>query len=226
MADPKVATVIVIVANPTQPLSLACFVWSDIESVNESGQLNVVINDDRDLDRSPAYSTISSEHAPLGTTPSESTLNQHSIFPSYHCVVEKLFVPSLTGLSKMALPPADLLPTSSEVLEALKLDRVYDHMRLADNSQLQNLFKKELKKNDMQMEIEHLNFSASVTKINRHGKLQERALVMTNRAIYNFKKHKYSSCKRRIPIQVLSGLVLSRQSTEVVFQIGDDYDYR
>ena len=50
---------------------------------------------------------------------------------------------------------------------------------------------------------ERLIFSIIGVKVNRKGKSQERALVITNRAIYNTIPSDIRKCQRRIPLDKL-----------------------
>ena len=55
------------------------------------------------------------------------------------------------------------------------------------------------------------------------GKFQDRILLITNKAIYNFKK---TEIKRRIKIEDLYGITYSRQSNEFILHFNEnDYDY-
>ena len=55
------------------------------------------------------------------------------------------------------------------------------------------------------------------------GKFQDRILLITNKAIYNFKK---TEIKRRIKIEDLYGITYSRQSNEFILHFNkNDYDY-
>jgi hypothetical protein len=78
----------------------------------------------------------------------------------------------------------------------------------------------------MQIGGEIVYFSDLVQKINRFDISQERVLVVTNRAIYNFAKDKYKTWKRRIQLKDVKALVFSTVSDEVVIQVKNDYDYR
>lgn len=73
---------------------------------------------------------------------------------------------------------------------------------------------------------EELKFSDMVVKINKNDRLQKRALVITNKAIYNFTPKNYRKFQRRILLSDLRSVILSRSSDEVVFQVYNYYDYR
>lgn len=68
-------------------------------------------------------------------------------------------------------------------------------------------------------------FSSPVWKWNRFTLRQERTLVVTNLAIYNFLKKKI---RRSIPVADLAGLTktLHEKSNEFVIHVKGDYDYR
>mmetsp|Transcript_32937 Transcript_32937/g.53283 ORF Transcript_32937/g.53283 Transcript_32937/m.53283 type:complete len:531 (+) Transcript_32937:127-1719(+) len=72
---------------------------------------------------------------------------------------------------------------------------------------------------------EELILSEIVTKINRKNKEQQRVMVITNKAIYNLIRDKYT-CKRRIPIQAVGLITESTSSDEFVLHVPSEYDYR
>ena len=74
-------------------------------------------------------------------------------------------------------------------------------------------------------QVETVIFSERVLKINKRGKEQERDLIVTSRAVYNFVPKEYSEFQRCIQLSQVSGVVLSRNSDEVVVQVTSDYDY-
>lgn len=59
--------------------------------------------------------------------------------------------------------------------------------------------------------VESVQFSDSVIKVNKRGKNQERDLIITNLALYNFLPNNYKQCQREIRIQHLKGIVLSKK---------------
>ena len=60
-------------------------------------------------------------------------------------------------------------------------------------------------------------------KFGLFAKFQDRNLLITNKAIYNFKK---TEIKRRIKIDDLYGITYSRQSNEFILHFNEnDYDY-
>lgn len=73
---------------------------------------------------------------------------------------------------------------------------------------------------------EDVLFSDLFQKINRRDKAQERAIVVTNRAVYNLKPSNLSSCKRRIPVDLIDAVTISLISDEFVLHIPEEYDYR
>lgn len=74
-------------------------------------------------------------------------------------------------------------------------------------------------------QVETVVFSERVLKINKRGKEQERDLIVTSRAVYNFVPKEYGEFQRCIQLSQVSGVVLSRNSDEVVVQVTSDYDY-
>ena len=63
---------------------------------------------------------------------------------------------------------------------------------------------------------ERLIFSIVGVKVNRKGKSQERALVITNRAIYNTIPGDIRKCQRRIPLEKLHHLTVSNSCDNFV----------
>jgi class 3 adenylate cyclase len=117
--------------------------------------------------------------------------------------------------------------SASEVLDVLRSSQVYDYIRVSYNVEMRKfLYNANKKAVGLKQEPEAVQFADNVTKINRKNKKQERALVITNKAIYNYEPNKFSAPKRRILINQLKGLIMSRCSDEIVFQVEDSYDYR
>lgn len=75
-------------------------------------------------------------------------------------------------------------------------------------------------------ESEVVRFSAFVTKINRRNKSQQRVMLITDKAIYNLLPGNYGKCKRRIGIESLASVTVSRASDEFVLHVPEEYDYR
>jgi serum/glucocorticoid-regulated kinase 2 len=73
---------------------------------------------------------------------------------------------------------------------------------------------------------ENVVFSDFVLKINRKGKTQERAILITNKAVYNLKVKNYGSCQRRIPMANIEAVSTSTISDEFVLHVPSEYDYR
>lgn len=74
--------------------------------------------------------------------------------------------------------------------------------------------------------LENVIFSDLVTKINRKDKSQERALMVTDKAMYNLLPSDFSKCKRRIPHDQIHGITKSTVSDEFVIHVPSEYDYR
>jgi len=73
--------------------------------------------------------------------------------------------------------------------------------------------------------IETLLFSENIVKINHYDISQERNIILTNKAIYNFKK---TNLKRRIDFLSIKGVTISKLTDEFVVHCRDsehDYDY-
>ena len=74
--------------------------------------------------------------------------------------------------------------------------------------------------------VENVQFSDSVLKVNKREKQQKRDLVITTSSIYNFKEKSYKAAQRAIQIINLRGVVLCSKSDEVLLQVKNEYDYR
>merc|ERR1712228_940415 len=69
-------------------------------------------------------------------------------------------------------------------------------------------------------------FSDTVIKINRKGKQQERALVVSEKALYNLMPTDFGECKRRIDLaNVRSISINTKNSDEFVVHVPSEYDY-
>jgi serum/glucocorticoid-regulated kinase 2 len=78
-----------------------------------------------------------------------------------------------------------------------------------------------LKKNILREEI--IQFTDKITKINKYGFKQDRNILITDKAIYNFKKN---VLKRRIDFKIIDGITVSKLSDAFVIHCKDiDYDY-
>lgn len=72
---------------------------------------------------------------------------------------------------------------------------------------------------------ETLLFSDKIIKINRYNMSQDRQIVITNKALYNFKK---KELKRRINLPLINGISISKLTDEFVVHGNEaeyDYDY-
>lgn len=107
------------------------------------------------------------------------------------------------------------------MLAMLEANKPADQLRLGTNPTI-------LKMLETQQAIEgpeSVVLSELVTKFNRKKKAQERVLMVTQLAVYNLVHGKWNNVQRRIPIQTLSGLTLSKVTDEFVLHVKDDYDY-
>ena len=78
-----------------------------------------------------------------------------------------------------------------------------------------------LKKNILREEI--IQFSDKIIKINKYGFKQDRNILITDKAIYNFKKN---LLKRRIDFKAIDGITVSKLCDAFVIHCKDiDYDY-
>ena len=83
--------------------------------------------------------------------------------------------------------------------------------------------KKELGQGGKFLLLEKLLFTDKIIKINRYNMSQDRHLVITNKAVYNFKK---KELKRRINLSVISGISISKYTDEFVVHGQEaEYDY-
>jgi len=73
---------------------------------------------------------------------------------------------------------------------------------------------------------EKVLYTLKVVKVNKRGKSQTRALLITEKALYNLLPTDYSKCKRRIPIESITAITTSKASDEFVIHVPDEYDYR
>ena len=69
-------------------------------------------------------------------------------------------------------------------------------------------------------------FSATLVKINRKGKGQNRVLLITTRHILNLMPDNYSKCNRCMQIAQLHHITTSAHGQEFVIHFSDEYDYR
>ena len=99
-------------------------------------------------------------------------------------------------------------------------EQALDHLGLTNNKKAL----KALSANSATRET--VLWSQKVTKINRKGKGQMRALLVTNRSILNLMPDNYSKCNRCIRIKQLHHISTSAASQEFVLHIADEYDYR
>ena len=68
-------------------------------------------------------------------------------------------------------------------------------------------------------------FSDQLTKLNRRGKAQQRVLLVSDRALYNFEVGQYKKCKRRIVLKRVEGVTVSDDGDDFVIHVKDEYDY-
>jgi serum/glucocorticoid-regulated kinase 2 len=69
-------------------------------------------------------------------------------------------------------------------------------------------------------------WSCAVTKINRKGKHQKRALLITNRHVLNLMPDNYSKCNRCIDLRSVHHLTTAASAQEFAIHVSDEYDYR
>lgn len=71
---------------------------------------------------------------------------------------------------------------------------------------------------------EAVHFSGMVNKINGSGRSQARAIIITEKAVYNCLEKTFV-IKRRIPFESIAALTVSRGSGEFVIHVPFEYDY-
>lgn len=70
---------------------------------------------------------------------------------------------------------------------------------------------------------EKVILSTTIWKFNDAGRIQDWILIITEHAVYNFQGN---SIKRRIPIDKVEAISISKISSEFVIHVKDEYDYR
>lgn len=73
---------------------------------------------------------------------------------------------------------------------------------------------------------ERVVWSSNELKVNWRGKSQKRVLVITNKALYNFRPKDIVNFKRRIRLSTIGCLTISSKADEFILQIPEEYDYR
>lgn len=140
--------------------------------------------------------------------------------------------------------------TANDVVDSLKLLQIFDYQAIAGEPDFCKLLADQHKRDGLPSTArfagllvirltskaslsffsggppEELKFSDTVIKINKVDRQQKRLLVITNKAIYNFLPRTYRKFQRRILLADLRGMIMSRSSDELVFQISNNYDYR
>ena len=88
--------------------------------------------------------------------------------------------------------------------------KIDDELKFAGNNNISKIIKDEI-----------LYYSGSIIKKNQKSSQQQRNLLITSKALYNFKK---KELKRRFDISKLTGITVSKISDEFVIH-GDDEEY-
>ena len=96
----------------------------------------------------------------------------------------------------------------------------FDHLGLATDNKALKALTSNSAGNDTVV------FSAKMLKINRHGKAQNRVLLITNRHIFNIMPDNYSKCNRCIDIRQLHHITTSSNDQEFAIHLAEEYDYR
>lgn len=95
-----------------------------------------------------------------------------------------------------------------------------DRLRLSQNDRVNKY------RNRRGFGQEQIIYSNNVTKINRKGKGQTRTLMITDTAVYNLLSTNLGKCKRRIKLEDIGALTVSRTTEEFVIHVPNEYDYR
>lgn len=94
-----------------------------------------------------------------------------------------------------------------------------DYLQLANNRKALKALASNSAGNDK------ILFSLKLTKVNRKGKSQARALLVTNRHVLNLMPDTFK-CNRCISIQQLHHITTCSATSEFVVHVADEYDYR
>ena len=98
-----------------------------------------------------------------------------------------------------------------------------DTLKLSGNNNVQKML---AKNGDNQPSPEQVQFSDFLVKINKKGKEQTRALLITDKAVYNLMPNDFKKCKRRIKLENIGSISVSQTSDEFVVHVPEEYDYR
>lgn len=125
--------------------------------------------------------------------------------------------------------PMDSLQTSPLQFSESRLSRLikrrsssFDYLNLGKNASVLSI----LSKHGLGAEHESVEYSDFIVKINPRDKPQERVILITNKAIYNVMPNDFSRCKRRIPLEAITTITVSKVSDEFVLHVPTEYDYR
>lgn len=99
---------------------------------------------------------------------------------------------------------------------------VDDSLGLAMNRSAQAML---TQNGDNEPNREVVYFSDLLVKINKRNREQLRALLITDKAIYNLTTD-FTKCKRRIPLEEVNSISVSNISHEFVVHVPSEYDYR
>lgn len=96
----------------------------------------------------------------------------------------------------------------------MESNKTNDFLEIKDDKTIRSYLKDEI-----------LLYSDKIIKINRYNMSQDRQIIITNKAVYNFKK---KELKRRIDLHKIRGISISKLTDEFVIHGSDseyDYDY-
>jgi serum/glucocorticoid-regulated kinase 2 len=97
-----------------------------------------------------------------------------------------------------------------------------DNLGLAGNVAVRKMLTK-IGNNTPRPEI--VKYSNFISKINKRDRDQHRAILITDKAVYNLMPGSYTA-KRRIELERILGVTISTKSPEFVIHVPEEYDYR
>lgn len=103
------------------------------------------------------------------------------------------------------------------------MSEVYDKLRLTQDASCKKML---TKLGENWPEAEKVMLSAGLIKINRKNKEQQRAMLITDKAIYNLMPKDFGKCRRRIRLENVASVTFSGSSLEFAVHIPEEYDYR
>jgi hypothetical protein len=97
-------------------------------------------------------------------------------------------------------------------------DQHHDHLDLRNNANVAKMMKKASDNGPDEIIL----MSVKITKFNKRDKAQLRALLLTDKALYNLSADDFTKCKRRIPLDKIGSITVSASSEEFVLHVPDE----